>query len=266
MIPEFIEVLRPFLSMYWREWTVGMVANLRIQTVQQPDELVFSLGGTCPHCNRDAAFLMCSKPHVETQFDTALPNNRVVAYRAWAVMQCAGCSKYILGAIKARFGAHDCKYLEHSPLGRPDDTVAPEIPEKIAADFSEALRCRWIRAYNATAEMCRRAIQSSCVEFGATPGLLKPQIKEIFEKGKITADLKELADSIRLGGNCGAHSNEDEPPVSPDEADAIIYFTRHYLQHVYVIPAQVKKLKFDKAMTARSKRSASVSNARQGLM
>ena len=66
--------------------------------------------------------------------------------------------------------------FRHGLLGKPNDDVASEIPENIAADFKEALRCRYVDAYNATVEMCRRAVQASCLQLGAPADKLVKQI------------------------------------------------------------------------------------------
>src|SRR5258707_643439 len=71
-------------------------------------------------------------------------------------------------------------YRAHYPVGRPSDNVSSDVPEPIAADFKEALRCRWVDAYNATVEMCRRAIETSCQDLGAQPTLsIQAQIDHV---------------------------------------------------------------------------------------
>jgi hypothetical protein len=139
-------------------------------------------------------------------------------------------------------------YKLHYPLGTPDDTVADEIPRHIASDFSEALRCRWVNAYNATAEMCRRALEASCIELGAPARakLLINKIDWLEEQRKITPFLKDVAHKIRLGGNRGAHPSEDEPPITDEQADAIIKFAREFFHHIYVVPSELDKYDFSK--------------------
>jgi len=83
-------------------------------------------------------------------------------------MECQSCTEHIL-AIALQPSPHhqQLTYLTHYPLGKPNDRVAPEIPDHIKPDFKEALRCLWVNAYNGTAEMCRRAIEASCLDLGA---------------------------------------------------------------------------------------------------
>jgi hypothetical protein len=112
-------------------------------------------------------------------------------------------------------------------------------------DFNEALRCRSVEAYNATTEMCRRAVEGSCAEQGADPTMtIQEQIDWVFSQGKITEFLKRVAYTIRLAGNRGAH-----PPraITKEEADAVIGFVKEYLHAVYESPAMLKRLDFSKS-------------------
>jgi hypothetical protein len=167
---------------------------------------------------------------------------------------------------------HEFVYVNHYPLGKPDDAVAGEIPDGIKEDFKEALRCRFVDAYNATAEMCRRALESSCIDLGASPkDVLEDMIDELETKRLITPFLKQVAHKIRLGGNRGAHPSPPAivaaiPAITPapaapakpepirkiekEHADAIIKFTHEFFHHVYVVPKQLDKYDFSKPKTA----------------
>jgi hypothetical protein len=99
--------------------------------------------------------------------------------------------------------------------------------------------------------MCRRAIESSCHELGAKPKLsIVQKIDWVQKQGKINKTLKNAAHTIRLGGNRGAHAIADpkvDAPITDDEADAVIRFTRHYLDHVYVLEKDLAKHDFSKS-------------------
>jgi len=127
------------------------------------------------------------------------------------------------------------------PLGKPNDEVDPAVPLDISADFREALRCQWIRAFKGTVTMCRRAVQGSVLVEGATGGRLIDQIDDLFKKGRITESLRDMAHEIRLTGNIGAHPDEDGlKDVSEQDADDMIEFTREYFHHVYVMPNKLE--------------------------
>jgi hypothetical protein len=158
--------------------------------------------------------------------------------------RCIACNEYILGILAK--DSHDCWiYQIHFPLGKPNDDVADEIPDTIKSDLKEAMRCLWVRAYNATAEMCRRALESSCIELGAEPDVvLSEMIDWVHAQGKITNSLRDMAHKIKLGGNRAAHPSDRI--LSEEDANAVVDFTLEYFQHVYVTPARMARHNFDK--------------------
>jgi hypothetical protein len=218
----------------------------------------FSLGGTCPHCRDRVSFSSAERhqpPYSEPIKDEPL-------WRRWyPVMRCAGCSKFILAVLKVKeteihHGMNlqrvwEMRYETHYPVGTPDDSVDAAVPENIAADFREALRCRWVDGYNATVEMCRRALEASCLDLGAKPRLsITQKIDWVHKQGRINKTLKNVAHKIRLGGNRGSHPMIDpktDSPVTPDEADAVLEFTRHYLDHVYVVEKRLARYDFSRS-------------------
>jgi len=233
--PNLIKFLAGFRTVLWKDWSRDMQCRML-------DDRSFSLSGTCPHCHSKAVFLPVTNPH-EEEFDN------IFHRELYAGMQCQGCGDFVLGCVvkSAEYGTWE--YKLHYPLRMPDDRVADEIPSHIASDFREALRCRWVNAYNATAEMCRRALEASCVGLGA-PAKAKQLINKIDwleEQRKITLFLRDVAHKIRLGGNRGAHPSEDEPPITDEHADAIIKFTREFFHHVYVVPSELQKYDFSKS-------------------
>jgi hypothetical protein len=236
-----IEFMIQHTAFLWKDYPMPMVATtLNVQSNQ------FSFSGICPHCGRDSVFISVAGPHIEA---AAQPPS---ARRFVSVMQCQGCRKFILGIAYQGQPGSPFGYEAHYPLGKPNDDVPKEVPVNIASDFKEALRCRWVDAYNATVEMCRRAVQASCIQLNAPPDeKLVKQIDWLAEKGIITSPLKDMAHRVRLGGNLGAHPPED--PDDPDlivigavYADAVIEFSGDFFQHVYVMPERLKAFTFRK--------------------
>jgi hypothetical protein len=225
----------------------------------------FSLRGTCPFpsCNRPSVFVRMTSTMVEVIRQDNFGN---IVGRWAAVLQCQGCKRYILGIVEHNQNSLQYNYLVHYPTGSPDEAVADEIPDHIKADFREALRCLWVDAYNATAEMCRRAIEASCLDLGAPKNkVLEKMIDSLESQRIITPFLQQAAHKVRLGGNRGAHPPEDGPPTTPslpeqdpqtidgpieiiekDHAEAIVAFTREFFHHVYVGPKQLDKYDFSK--------------------
>ena len=130
------------------------------------------------------------------------------------------------------------------PLGKPSDSVAPEVPALITSDFKEALRCLWIEAFKATVAMCRRALQAACVELKAKDVNLVEQIDDLAAKGVITEPLRQMAHEVRLTGNEGAHPGKDSlNDVTKQDANDIVEFTREFFHHVFVVPAKLRARK-----------------------
>lgn len=238
---ELVSLLAKHLSSRWSDgWPREMNC-----TVLDAAACRFSLSGVCPICAHNSVFLMIAGP---AQLDL-----RNEAGRCCAAMQCQGCKEPILAFFKKSAYTVTWIYEKHYPLGPMNDRVAAEIPESIGRDYSEALRCRTVRAFNATVEMCRRAVQGACIDLKApSADRLVEQIDYLARGGIITAPLTAMAHRIRLGGNLGAHPPED--PNDPDEivideeyANAVLAFTRDFFQHVYVMPKKLEKYTFKKA-------------------
>ena len=135
------------------------------------------------------------------------------------------------------------EYEKHYPIGRPDDSTSPEIPEPIAGEYREAIRCRWVNAYRASVLLCRRALEVSCQLEKAQGKLLFDKIEDLAGRQMITGTLKRMASRIRLLGNTGAHGDYMEVLDNITEADAddALQFMEHYLNYVYVFPARLNQ-------------------------
>ena len=189
-------------------------------------------------------------------------------------MQCQGCQKYILAVVAVPIDTDKHIYLEHYPTSAPNYAVADEIPDHIKPDFKEALRCLSVDAYNATVEMCRRALEAICIDLGIPKGIkvLEDMIDSLEEQRKITPHIKQVAHKIRLGGNRAAHPPEDGVTeamdtatqagdlevarpvilIEKEHAEAIVEFTRHFFHHVYVVPRQLDKYDFSKPKVSKA--------------
>jgi hypothetical protein len=267
------DLLQETALFLWKDWPRDM------QAVGHDGSGNFALNGICPHCKRPSVFLRVQA----TTAGSAGNNPQGYPLIKWiAALQCQGCKGYILCIAKAQQGTASYEYITHYPLGAPDDSVATEIPVHIQPDFKEALRCRFVDAYNATAEMCRRALEASCIDLGASPkDVLEDMIDELSDKRIITPFLQKVAHKIRLGGNRGAHPSPQElqqqtqtqvpsptqaevlgipqpaeakpiTMIGKDHADAIIKFTREFFHHVYVVPKELDKYDFSKPKAAKS--------------
>jgi hypothetical protein len=192
--------------------------------------------GTCPFCGAASYF----HPHA-----TFIDSSGLVATCASAA-KCQSCKNFVLvvGARNKQNGHSPFQLHGVYPTGKPNDSVEQSVPPLIAADFSEALRCQWIKSFKACVVMCRRAIQSSALDLKAKGTRLIDQIDDLSATGRITQALQEFAHEVRLTGNDGAHPDKDGlAGVHEKDANDIVEFTREYLHHVYVMPAKLKARK-----------------------
>lgn len=231
-----LEYLAPYLSVLWKDWPAPM-------TTTGLGNNMFSLNGECPHCRRQCSFIPATSVKQEVVMK---PSDGKPTARACAVMQCQGCGKYILGFITwkgnpGQIPSIDLTYEDHYPMGVPDDTVSEDVPEGVASGFSEAIRCRSVSAFSATVLMCRRCLQVSCDMEKATGKDLFKQVDDLASKQRITDTLRQMAHRIRLLGKQGAHGDysDIDDTVTAQDADDAITFMRHYLDHVYVLPARL---------------------------
>jgi hypothetical protein len=212
-----------------------------VQIVNFPQQNFSTVGasGVCPHCGAKSYFKPTGAAYVE---DRPNENLQLICNST----QCESCKEFVLivGFRQRGLGSsYNLRFVY--PAGKPNETVEDGIPGNITADFKEALRCRWVNAFKATVTMCRRAIQSSCLEKKADPKKkLTLQIDELATKDLITEPLRLFAHEVRLEGNDGAHPDADGlNDVTEKDADDIIEFTREYLHHVYVMPAMLARRK-----------------------
>jgi Domain of unknown function (DUF4145) len=222
---------------------------VQIVNFPQNQNNIVGASGPCPHCGALSYF----KPVVGA-YSEDRPREAVVVICTSA--QCEACKEFVLVVGWHSRGAGNVPYNLRAvyPAGKPNENLEEGIPDNIALDFKEALRCKWVSAFKATVTMCRRAIQASCLEKKANPKKkLTEQIDEVAKNGLITESLRLFAHEVRLEGNDGAHPAPDGlDSVTEKDADDIIAFTREYLHHVYVMPQMLAKRKPSPSTTSTS--------------
>jgi len=232
------------LAVLWRDYPLDMKPTL----LNAKKDNHFALSGTCPHCRKGSVFTSATVPHAIMNYSTGREELA-------APMQCPGCAKYILGIVARR--GDEAEYLAHYPVGSPDDAVDPNVPAAIAADFSEALRCVWVRSHKAAVAMCRRSVEASCIDLNAKGKNLYQKIDDLADNGIITDPLRRMAHRVRLTANAELHGKkgkqadtakegealsvgDDLADVVARDAEAMIAFVREFFHHVYVMPALLK--------------------------
>jgi hypothetical protein len=182
---------------------------------------------TCPYCRALSNF---SVVHI---FDATIDGTPI----RHAVWTCNACGKPIIGKPDAEANPRD-----FYPQSVADEDF-PDVPTAVSDDAREAFRCYSIDAWRASAAMARRALQAAAYEKGAPDARLIDQIDWLADNGHITAQMRDVAHQIRLGGNLGAHPDRDGlRDVGQAEAEALLIFLRDFFRYVYEIPASLGRL------------------------
>ncbi len=183
---------------------------------------------TCPYCEAKANFTL------RHRWEEQQPTGHVVGYGAWV---CDNCHRPVLGYEDPYGDPYD-----YQPRRVPEPEF-PDVPDDVATDAKEAHRCLSIGAYRAAVVMARRAMQSAAYEKWAPEGLLVDQIDWLEGERVITPQMKQVAHTIRLSGNLGAHPDKDGlRDVGQAEAEAVIQFLDDFLKLVYEVPARLDRL------------------------
>lgn len=118
-------------------------------------------------------------------------------------------------------------------------TYAEEgVDADVAADFTEALRCRENGFLYASALVARRVLQMTARSIVGKKANLKEEI-DALPADRISPALKEAAHEVRYLGNEAAHAGG----IDEGEVDQLLGFTELYLEHLFVLPARTAKIK-----------------------
>ena len=203
------------------------------------NEYVKDMIDSCPHCG--------AKVHIEKLWNACHSYKNGDA-EFYVIFRCRPCKKLILKThlFKQNEYSNDMNLksvgwdetfpiLLDSELTKQD---SENIPERVLADYKEALKCKSIRANKASCSMFRRALQSSLVELGADAKL--DLIEQINSLGSLPNDLKDWAHQIRILGNWGAHPDKDNlKDVDEDDVIEVHDFVSKFFVYTFIMPQKV---------------------------
>lgn len=201
----------------------------------------FIYATNCPHCKvQKASFtgwaILATESETESRAPLSCPHcHEVVVFK---VMHRAG--------FRDAFHQYDEKYnlnsrdsgiylMGHYPTGTVHSAPA-DVPERIGKFFIEAQENLVGGKFETCILLCGKVLDI------ATKGLdqtwsLERRLKKLATDGKITADMADWAEEIRLDRNEAAHADED---FDKDDASEIMGFTQAFLNYVYTLPALVE--------------------------
>lgn len=188
----------------------------------------------CPHCGTLTTL------HLRDQWATPTreSSGANVAFAAWS---CASCGQPIVGEAAPDVIEGVLPVPGFSwPTRMSSPPLPPNLPTEVADDAKAAHRCLAIGQWRASAAMARRAIQGACIDKGAPAKRLVEQIDWLEAQRLITPLMKDVAHTIRLEGNTGAHPDRDGlRDVGEGEAHAVVGFLDDFIKYVYEIPGRL---------------------------
>ena len=120
--------------------------------------------------------------------------------------------------------------------------VPAHVPDPLGRFFQQAHDGFRRGDHDASGAMSRKVVDVSTQkllgEDSKKYGNIAGRIDALAYAGKLTAELKDWAHQVRLGGNEAAH---DQEPYSKEEAEELLDFAELYLTYVYTLPARLKE-------------------------
>jgi hypothetical protein len=108
------------------------------------------------------------------------------------------------------------------------------VPQEIAADYAEAVRCLNIEAFRASVVMFRRSLESAAIEKGGVGRDLLSALQSLVERRILSKANHALATGVRMFGNYGAHPSTDQlSSVSRDDAELVLQVTRQLIKKMF---------------------------------
>jgi Domain of unknown function (DUF4145) len=158
----------------------------------------------------------------------------------WTLLACRNCGQVMLASQTD--AEWDGQWSEVARAFPPDEPAEfpIQIPQGIRRSLDQARRSLRGEAYDATATMCRRAIEGLCRHHSASPGLAAG-LTELRKQGTIDGMLFEWAEALRLHGNIASHA--DPTPISKEDATDLFDFAVAICQYVLVLGEKFRKFK-----------------------
>jgi hypothetical protein len=115
------------------------------------------------------------------------------------------------------------------------------LPKPIQASLEEAGDCHRVKAYTASAIMCRKTLEGICAVHGVSERTLAASLKKLRDDGIIEERLFEWAEELRLSGNEAAH--DVNVTISAADATDILDFTSALLEYVFTFRERFEEFK-----------------------
>lgn len=124
------------------------------------------------------------------------------------------------------------------------DLLIWDIPYEPLLDIAEAAVDLGVYTYKSCVVMCRRCVQGVLLDHGVKddPSMVN-MIDEAYQKGILTQELKETANSVRFFAVTGAHPKDPLlRKVTKLQASLAMEVTKEILMHIYPLKPEYEEL------------------------
>ena len=203
----------------------------------------------CPHCGtKQASF------QILDEFHSPVWKGRIYAFVICGIGTCQQGATAVFQADKIDYSRSPSSFkLMNSFSAYPErfslvdfypKLETPEIPEHLPENvntyYLEAVN-NVKSSPNAAGMMFRKTLDTGLKKIDpSAKGNLLDRIKSAAETGKITQDMADWADRIRLDGNDAAH---EEDPFTPQQAEELHLFTRLVMMYLFSLPGMLEEWK-----------------------
>src|ERR1035437_4159124 len=148
----------------------------------------------CKHCSAivDAVVIATYDDH-----DQEEPEGR------WTFCSCPRCNLPMLAVAVDMGDGFDADSPSRVFPAAERRQLGSAVPQNIREAFNEAVDCFKVKAYTASAIMCRKTLEGLCDAQGAKNGTLAKRLTKLQADGIIEARLFEWAEALRILGNEG---------------------------------------------------------------
>jgi Domain of unknown function (DUF4145) len=183
---------------------------------------------TCPYCGT-------GKPQVAGLGDNSV--NAVRGGRRWGVFTVTCCGGLLLAIGPPRPQEQNINIIE--TLYPSVRIAAAEIPDPARRFLQQAMET--LNAPDAAAVMAGSAVDAMLKHFKLTEGSVYKRIDEAVNQNILTPAMGDWAHEVRLGANRPRHSDQENPHVSPQEAQQSVEFAEALAHFLFVLSSRVKK-------------------------
>jgi hypothetical protein len=196
----------------------------------------------CRHCDTHSrSEVIATADWIEYEQDGTYRGGPEYRYR---LVRCTACRDVsLLVAMQIAWRDDDTGVYgdDHAVYPAPPRSLSIAIPKNLQRCFQEARSCYQARAYNASAIMCRRALEILALERGIKEGSLARSLVKLKDQGDIDQRLFDWCDALRFAGNQAAH--EVDQDVTQADAKDMNDLTEATIDYVYVFQARYEEFK-----------------------